>query len=135
MNGGSIGGISSLAALALMAGGNQPNRGKYGKEIAKAVDYIVALSNGPMPGFLTTRASQMGGRLSIQPGPMYSHGFGTLFLSEVCGMLPNAGRDARGADRARAGGGVHHRGQEQRRRLALRAAGAVRGRSRSPSRR
>jgi hypothetical protein len=91
--GGVAGGITSLASLALMAGGNQPNRGKYGKEISKAVDYIVGLANGPTPGFLTTPESQLAGRLANQPGPMYSHGFSTLFLSEVCGMAPAAGRD------------------------------------------
>lgn len=78
-----------------MAGGNQPKRGKYGEKIARAVEYIVSLGNGPNPGFLTTRESQHPGRLSSSPGPMYSHGFGTLFLSEVCGMLPASDRDTK----------------------------------------
>jgi hypothetical protein len=92
--GGAAGGITSLASLALMAGGNQPGRGKYGKEISRTVDYVVSLGNGPNPGFLTSRENQEHlGRLASTPGPMYSHGFGTLFLSEVCGMLPAAVRD------------------------------------------
>jgi hypothetical protein len=87
-------GITSLASLALMAGGNQPGRGKYGKEIARAVDFVSSMTNGPYPGFLTIPESQ-NRMLASQPGPMYSHGFGTLFLSEVCGMLPVAVRDTK----------------------------------------
>ncbi len=92
--GGTAGGITALASLALMAGGNQPNRGKFGKEIARAVNYVVSLASGPTPGFLTGRENQdHPARLASTPGPMYSHGFSTLFLSEVCGMLPAADRD------------------------------------------
>jgi hypothetical protein len=94
--GGAAGGITSLASLALMAGGNQPNRGRFGKEINRAVEYVVSLGNGPNLGFLTGRDGQDNpGRLASNPGPMYSHGFGTLFLSEVCGMLPAAVRDTK----------------------------------------
>jgi hypothetical protein len=87
-------GITSLASLALMAGGNQPNRGKFGKEISRSVDYISSMANGPRPGFLTIAESQSR-LLASQPSPMYSHGFATLFLSEVCGMLPAAVRDTK----------------------------------------
>ncbi|MFO0823109.1 MAG: prenyltransferase/squalene oxidase repeat-containing protein [Gemmataceae bacterium] len=92
-NNGATVGITSLAALALMAAGNQPGRGKYGKHVSRAVDYVTGMANGPHPGFLTTPSSQSGPRLATNPAPMYSHGFGTLFLSEVCGMLPSAGGD------------------------------------------
>ncbi len=88
-------GIASLASLALMAGGHQPNRGKYGEKISRAVDYVAGMANGSHPGFLTIPESQLPGRLASQPGPMYSHGFATLFLSEVCGMLPAAIRDTK----------------------------------------
>jgi hypothetical protein len=90
---GSTVGITSLAALALMSGGHQPGRGKYGKVVSRAVDYVAGMAGGPMPGFLTAPESQ--NRLLNQPAPMYSHGFGTLFLSEVCGMLPAAARDTK----------------------------------------
>jgi len=92
---GSAVGLTSLAGLALMAGGNQPGRGKYGKQVLRAVEYVAGMAGGPKTGFLTTADSQRGGGLSSQPGPMYSHGFGTLFLAEVCGMLPAAIRDAK----------------------------------------
>jgi hypothetical protein len=90
--GGAAVGVTSLAALALMAAGHQPGRGKYGKHVAKAAEYVAGMAGGPNPGFLTTPESQ-GSRLAGQPAPMYSHGFGTLFLAEVCGMLPSSVRD------------------------------------------
>jgi len=93
--GGSSVGVTALSGLALMAGGHQPGRGKYGRYVAKAVDYVASMAGGPAPGFLTTPESQSTGRLASQPSPIYSHGFGTLFLSEVCGMVPAANRDAK----------------------------------------
>jgi len=92
-SGGASVGIAALAGLALMAGGNQPGRGKYSKHVSKAVEYVAGMANGPQPGFLTTPGSQ--NRLNSSPAPMYSHGFGTLFLSEVCGMVPAAARDVK----------------------------------------
>ena len=86
-------GVTSLAALALMSGGSQPGRGKYGRMVARAVDYVASMANGPNSGFLTTPDSQTTGRLASQPSPIYSHGFGTLFLSEVCGMAPGVKKD------------------------------------------
>jgi hypothetical protein len=85
-------GITALAALALMAGGSQPNRGPYGKHVARSVDYVAGMANGRMRGFLTTPDSQLV-PLRNRPGPMYSHGFGAMFLSEACGMVPVAARD------------------------------------------
>jgi hypothetical protein len=91
--GGASVGVTALAGLALMAGGHQPGRGKYGKNVAKAVEYVASMASGPRTGFLTVPESQA--RLASQPSPMYSHGFGTLFLAEVCGMLPAAVRDTK----------------------------------------
>ena len=88
-------GVTSLAGLAMMAGGHQPGRGKYGKHVAKAVEYVASMADGPTPGFLTTAESQTVGRLASYPSPIYSHGFGTLFLAEVCGMHPAAAKDAK----------------------------------------
>jgi hypothetical protein len=86
--------ITSLGALAMMAGGSQPGRGRYGKHVKKALDWVLSRGalgarNGAFgvqhpDGFLFN--SSHGG----QQGPMYSHGFGTLLLGEVCGMLPAA---------------------------------------------
>jgi hypothetical protein len=70
--------ITSLAALALMSGGHQPQRGAYGRIVEKALDYVVKQDNGR--GYLLSKTG-------YSHGPMYEHGFGTLFLSEVYGMV------------------------------------------------
>jgi hypothetical protein len=100
--------VTSLGALALMAGGSMPGRGPFGDHVKRALDFILQLGSraqrgvmgpfgggGQFPeGFLFN-----GGGGGGQQGPMYSHGFGTLFLGEVCGMLS----DPAESDRVRAG--------------------------------
>jgi Squalene-hopene cyclase C-terminal domain len=79
--------ITSLGALAMMAGGHQPARGKYGKVVSDALEYVLSQEQKNPPGFLNnakTGAWRQGGH-----GPMYGHGFGTLFLAEVYGMVQN----------------------------------------------
>src|SRR2546422_156455 len=68
--------ITSLAALAMMAGGHHPGRGAYGDVVTKALRYVLDRSNG---GYLVSS--------NASHGPMYGHGFGTLFLAEVHGMV------------------------------------------------
>jgi prenyltransferase beta subunit len=70
--------ITSLAGLAFMEAGNLPNRGKYGKEVQRCLDYVLA--NCQQSGLIASDASQ---------GPMYGHGFATLFLGEIYGMTGN----------------------------------------------
>jgi hypothetical protein len=75
--------VTSLAALAFMAAGNQPNRGPYGRIVLDALRYVLAQENqrpGGHPGFLHNPND-------LSHGPMYGHGFGTLFLAEVSGMV------------------------------------------------
>ena len=67
--------ITALAGIAFMQAGNLPNRGKYGREVQKCVDFI--LNSCQQSGLI---ASDNG------HGPMYGHGFATLFLAEVYGM-------------------------------------------------
>src|SRR6266851_2383979 len=77
--------ITSLGALAMMSGGHQPGRGKYGKVVRDALEYVLSQEQGNPAGFLyNARPWRQGGH-----GPMYGHGFGTLFLAEVYGMLHN----------------------------------------------
>ncbi len=85
-------GVTALAGLALMAGGHQPGRGTYGRTVSRAVDYCLSQANGLEPGYL----ANVSGPLSNSP--MYQHGFGTLFLSEVLGMFPDPAREARVRD-------------------------------------
>lgn len=71
--------ITSLAALAMMAGGHQPGRGTYGKVVRKALEFVLKQEEGGR-GYLHHRGD-------TSHGPMYGHGFGTLFLAEVYGMV------------------------------------------------
>lgn len=68
-------GITGLCALAFMSDGNLPGRGKYGKQVEKALEYV--LNQCTETGLIVGGESH---------GPMYGHGFATLFLGEVYGM-------------------------------------------------
>ena len=75
--------ITSLCGLAFMAGGHQPGRGRYGRVVTRALEFLVGLEQRSQPpGFLFNPNAQ-------QNGPMYGHGFGTLFLAEAHGMVQN----------------------------------------------
>ncbi len=76
--------VTSLAGLAFMAGGHQPGRGAYGRAVLDALRCVLSYEDkGPVnPGFLHNPQG-------TPHGPMYGHGFGTLFLAEVCGMVPD----------------------------------------------
>ena len=69
--------VTSLCGLAFMSAGSTPGRGPYGAAIDQALEYV--LDNTNALGFVcyTSTATH---------GPMYSHGFGTLFLAEAYGM-------------------------------------------------
>ncbi len=69
--------VTSLAGLAFMSGGSSPGRGPYGSQIDKALSYV--MENTSPSGFIAVASSST-------HGPMYSHGFGTLFLAEAYGM-------------------------------------------------
>src|SRR5262249_25497780 len=62
--------VTSLCGLAFMASGSSPGRGPYGAQIDKALQYV--MENTSQSGFIAVAASST-------HGPMYSHGFGTLF--------------------------------------------------------
>ncbi len=68
-------GITALAGIAFMQAGNLPGRGKYGREVQQCLDYV--LNSCTESGLIASDMSQ---------GPMYGHGFATLFLAEVYGM-------------------------------------------------
>ena len=69
-------GVTGLAGLALMGGGNLPNRGRYGKETAKALEFVLSCVR-PEDGYITHQSSRM-----------YEHAFALLFLAEVMGTTP-----------------------------------------------
>jgi hypothetical protein len=74
--------ICSLAGLAFMAAGNQPERGKYGRIVTETLRFLLEQENrgGQFPGYLHNPQA-------TPHGPMYGHGFATLFLGEVYGMV------------------------------------------------
>ena len=74
-------GITALCALAFMADGHLPDRGKYGLEVRRALNFV--LESATETGLLAAETSH---------GPMYGHGFATLFLGEIYGMNPSDDR-------------------------------------------
>jgi hypothetical protein len=74
--------VTSLAAMAFMSGGHQPNRGPYGGVVTDALRFVLSQENraGNKPGFLHNPNA-------TPHGPMYGHGFATLFLAEAVGMV------------------------------------------------
>lgn len=72
--------VTALAGMAFMAGGHAPDRGKFGSCVTRAVNYVLSQESSTTPGFLYHPVSST-------HGPMYSHGFGTLFLGEVYGAV------------------------------------------------
>lgn len=71
-------GITSLCALAFMADGHLPERGRYGTTVQRALRFV--LDGATQTGLLAAETSH---------GPMYGHGFATLFLGEIYGMNPD----------------------------------------------
>lgn len=74
--------VTSLAALAFMAHGDMPHRGPYGRIVTNALKFVLRQENrdGTHPGFLHNPNGSL-------HGPMYGHGFATLFLAEAFGMV------------------------------------------------
>jgi prenyltransferase beta subunit len=71
--------VASLAGMAFLSAGHAPGRGRYSQTVEQTVEFI--LDSAQSSGYI------------IQPdsaghGPMYGHGFATLFLAEVYGMSP-----------------------------------------------
>jgi squalene cyclase len=68
-------GITALAGIAFMADGHLPRRGQYGQNVERALDFVLASASES--GLIAANTSH---------GPMYGHGFATLFLGEVYGQ-------------------------------------------------
>lgn len=70
--------ITGVAAMAMMAQGNTPGRGKYGKQVERAINFLMR-SVDPNTGYIGGSGH----------GQMYGHGFATLALAEAYGMMPS----------------------------------------------
>lgn len=69
--------ISALAGMAFLSSGSTPGRGRYGRNVERCIDFILA--NTQESGFINVPNAS-------SHGPMYGHGFATLFLAECYGM-------------------------------------------------
>ena len=69
--------VCGLAGMAFMSAGSTPGRGRYGRNVERCVDFILA--NTQESGFINIPNAS-------SHGPMYGHGFATLFLAECYGM-------------------------------------------------
>jgi len=71
-------GISALAGMAMLAQGSTPGRGPYGRSLDRTIDYLL----------VQCRPSGLIAGPDDSQGPMYGHGFATMFLAECYGMAP-----------------------------------------------
>lgn len=69
--------VCGLAGMAFMSGGSVAERGPYGPQVTRCLQFILA--NCQDDGFIDVPGSS-------SHGPMYGHGFATLFLAETYGM-------------------------------------------------
>ena len=80
--------ITSLGALALMAGGSSPSQCPHAVQVARAIDYLLQHTDlaaaSPQRGFI----SAGGDETSL----MHGHGFATFALAEALGMSPKNDR-------------------------------------------
>lgn len=72
--------VTALACIAMLADGNLPGRGEYARHVEKGLEFIISTSTET--GLLAADSTN---------GPMYGHGFATLFLGEVYGMTRGGG--------------------------------------------
>ncbi|MEX0885281.1 MAG: prenyltransferase/squalene oxidase repeat-containing protein [Phycisphaeraceae bacterium] len=68
-------GTAAVAGLAFMADGHLPGRGEYGQVVERALEFV--LDSASESGLIAADTSH---------GPMYGHGFATLFLGEIYGQ-------------------------------------------------
>ena len=73
--------VVSLAGMAFLSGGHTPGRGQYGREVNRCLAYVMGAADES--GFVCQPAH-------TSHGPMYDHGFATLFLAECYGMSPDS---------------------------------------------
>ena len=71
--------VTALSGMAFLSAGHTPGRGKYGENVQEALEFI--LLHCRPNGFIKDDKNSY-------HGPMYGHGFATLFLAEVYGMSP-----------------------------------------------
>lgn len=81
-------GVTALGTLAFMAAGNLPGRGPYGREVQRAIEYLIDHTNLAPESGLYGYISSTGDKVSKTHG----HGFATLALAQAYGMSPRSER-------------------------------------------
>ena len=71
--------VVAISGMAFLANGSTPGRGPYGEQTQRCVDYLI--SHTQPNGFVAVDGA-------TSHGPMYGHGFATLFMAEAYGMSP-----------------------------------------------
>ncbi len=82
--------VTALSTLALLAAGNEPERGPHGRETARAVDWLVDRTN------LDAR-SERAGYIALDGdglSRMHGHGYATQALAQAFAMSPKTERGA-----------------------------------------
>ncbi|MEM8946528.1 MAG: prenyltransferase/squalene oxidase repeat-containing protein [Planctomycetota bacterium] len=69
--------VCALGGMAFLANGSTPTRGAHAEQIDRCIDYL--LEHTGEDGFIAAPDA-------TSRGPMYGHGFATLFLCEVYGV-------------------------------------------------
>lgn len=76
--------MTSLAGVALLMEGSTTTQGRYAPNVDRAVNYL--LRSATPTGLI--------GENEMEARPMFGHGFATLFLSQVVGMVEEPARSA-----------------------------------------
>jgi hypothetical protein len=83
--------VTALATLALLAAGNEPERGPHGRETSRAVDWLVARTDLDARSERAGYIAADGDALSR----MHGHGYATQALAQAFAMSPKTERGAR----------------------------------------
>ena len=78
--------VTSLCGMSFLSAGHTPQRGKYANNVKKAMEYVLSCCQAN--GYIIDDESK-------SHGPMYGHGFATMFLAEVHGMTGKKNKDLR----------------------------------------
>ena len=85
-------GVTSLCVLSFLAHGHVPNEGRYGKQLRRAIDYIVSCQQPNGLLVLVGPSTKLGPRgttslpKAVGVSTAYNHAIASLTLSEVYGM-------------------------------------------------
>ena len=77
--------MTSLAGLALLAAGNTPTQGSYGRNVSSALSYVLK----------SARRDGLIAQVEEESHCMHGHGFAMLFLAQCYGRAEDPQRQAR----------------------------------------